>query len=79
MFWEHDRFQAVFGWGLWLFPVHTSLSDGLHFPVRYSAEAQREHQLCVRPLSECSPTESAASTQPGKSTGPSGEPDAETS
>ncbi|PIO61841.1 hypothetical protein TELCIR_16621, partial [Teladorsagia circumcincta] len=27
--------QSVFGWGLWLFPLRTSLEDGMHFEIRY--------------------------------------------
>ncbi|VDM53442.1 unnamed protein product [Angiostrongylus costaricensis] len=29
------NFMQVFGWGLWLFPLNTSLEDGLHFEIRY--------------------------------------------
>ncbi|GMT12059.1 hypothetical protein PFISCL1PPCAC_3356 [Pristionchus fissidentatus] len=27
--------EIVMGWGLWLFPVRTSASDGLHHPINY--------------------------------------------
>ncbi|KAK6027188.1 hypothetical protein OSTOST_06784 [Ostertagia ostertagi] len=28
------NFQQVFGWGLWMFPLRTSLEDGMHFEIR---------------------------------------------
>ncbi|KAE9414321.1 hypothetical protein Angca_006189, partial [Angiostrongylus cantonensis] len=32
---REKNFMQVFGWGLWLFPLNTSLEDGIHFEIRY--------------------------------------------
>ncbi|XGW04136.1 hypothetical protein V3C99_015354 [Haemonchus contortus] len=32
---REKNFEQVFGWGLWLFPLKTSLEDGMHFEIRY--------------------------------------------
>ncbi|KAF8384897.1 hypothetical protein PRIPAC_74039 [Pristionchus pacificus] len=39
--------ELVFGWGLWLFPVHTAISDGLHHPINYVTPAQEATQYRV--------------------------------
>ncbi|CAD5225620.1 unnamed protein product [Bursaphelenchus okinawaensis] len=44
------NFRAVFGWGLWLFPVNTTTIDGLHFPVHYTDNALPAEKICVRPM-----------------------------
>ncbi|VDO35988.1 unnamed protein product, partial [Onchocerca flexuosa] len=32
----YRNLRAVFGWGLWAFPVDSHVGDGLHFPICYS-------------------------------------------
>ena len=32
----YENYRAVFGWGLWAFPIPTFVTDGCHFGVRYS-------------------------------------------
>ncbi|CAJ0591413.1 unnamed protein product [Cylicocyclus nassatus] len=32
---RRNNFQQVFGWGLWLFPLNTTVEDGMHFQIRY--------------------------------------------
>ncbi|VDK84008.1 unnamed protein product [Cylicostephanus goldi] len=34
---RRNNFQQVFGWGLWLFPLNTTVEDGMHFQIRYCA------------------------------------------
>ncbi|VDO41434.1 unnamed protein product [Haemonchus placei] len=31
---REKNFEQVFGWGLWFFPLKTSLEDGMHFEIR---------------------------------------------
>ncbi|VDO94671.1 unnamed protein product [Heligmosomoides polygyrus] len=31
---REKNFQQVFGWGLWLFPLKTTIEDGMHFEIR---------------------------------------------
>uniref|UniRef100_A0A8R1HG18 Palmitoyltransferase n=1 Tax=Caenorhabditis japonica TaxID=281687 RepID=A0A8R1HG18_CAEJA len=30
-----NNFRAVFGWGVWMWPIESSELDGLHFDIRY--------------------------------------------
>ncbi|KJH51495.1 DHHC zinc finger domain protein [Dictyocaulus viviparus] len=32
---KEKNFLQVFGWGLWLFPLRTTMEDGMHFEIRY--------------------------------------------
>ncbi|VDN01689.1 unnamed protein product [Thelazia callipaeda] len=41
----YRNLRAVFGWGLWAFPVDSHVGDGIHFPVRYS-----EHATAVKEI-----------------------------
>ncbi|GMS81148.1 hypothetical protein PENTCL1PPCAC_3323 [Pristionchus entomophagus] len=48
--------EIVMGWGLWLFPVRTSTSDGLHHPINYVTPAAEVPQLHVGTVSESTAT-----------------------
>lgn len=45
----YRNLRAVFGWGLWAFPVDTHVGDGLHFPIRYTERSatSKEIRYCV--------------------------------
>ncbi|KAI6216483.1 Palmitoyltransferase [Aphelenchoides fujianensis] len=46
-FGRYANFRAVFGWGLWAFPVDTRVTDGLHHAVHYSVQADENEKLTL--------------------------------
>uniref|UniRef100_A0AC34QEW3 Uncharacterized protein n=1 Tax=Panagrolaimus sp. JU765 TaxID=591449 RepID=A0AC34QEW3_9BILA len=53
------NYRAVFGWGLWAFPVPTPVTDGMHFHIRYSDDHYGEKYEVV-PRNEISQEKEAA-------------------
>ncbi|KAF8383563.1 spe-10 [Pristionchus pacificus] len=56
--------EIVFGWGLWLFPVRTTTTDGLHHPINYVEPAADAAQFRVTGTAESDPTRSPTATTP---------------
>ncbi|KAI6206430.1 hypothetical protein M3Y94_00909700 [Aphelenchoides besseyi] len=50
-----SNYRTVYGWGLWLFPLNTNITDGLHHPINYSSLAEEDEKLQVHPLSTETP------------------------
>ncbi|GMS82161.1 hypothetical protein PENTCL1PPCAC_4336, partial [Pristionchus entomophagus] len=57
--------EIVMGWGLRLFPVRTSISDGLHHPINYEMPPEDTSQLRVTVgIAESDSTRTSPTTTP---------------
>ncbi|KAI6211557.1 Palmitoyltransferase [Aphelenchoides besseyi] len=67
-----SNYRTVYGWGLWLFPLNTSVTDGLHHPINYSQTADANEKLVVHEIPGTESTTTVLTTSAVTGTPPRG-------
>ncbi|KAI6206544.1 hypothetical protein M3Y94_00924300 [Aphelenchoides besseyi] len=67
-----SNYRTVYGWGLWLFPLNTNVTDGLHHPINYSPTADVNEKLVVHEIPGTESTTTVLTTSAVTGTPPRG-------